>query len=117
VGLLILAFKLAKTVLQLRAGVKPQSLATIQGHPGCLQSVKRASSLLTVTGDVDEDVNVKKLVQETLSSEGANGLLMILDKANDHEVLLSKTNSGSKMTRLSDHLPRDTFHDSCHWKY
>jgi tetratricopeptide (TPR) repeat protein len=61
---------------------------------------------LRIPGIGDENADVKKLVQETLSSEGAAGWLMIVDNADDHEVLLSKMNSGSKPIRLSDHLPR-----------
>ncbi|KAF2621980.1 kinesin light chain 1 [Macroventuria anomochaeta] len=61
---------------------------------------------LRIPGIADDNADVKKLVQETLSSEGADDWLMIVDNVDDHEVLLSKTNSGSKPTRLSDYLPR-----------
>ena len=61
---------------------------------------------LRIPGIVDDNADVKKLVQQALSSEGANDWLMIVDNADDHKVLLSKINSGSKPTRLSDYLPR-----------
>ncbi|KAF1929490.1 HET-domain-containing protein, partial [Didymella exigua CBS 183.55] len=61
---------------------------------------------LRIPGIVDKNADVKKLVQETLSSAGADDWLMIVDNADDREVLLSKTNSDSKPTRLSDYLPR-----------
>ncbi|KAJ4403177.1 hypothetical protein N0V91_006754 [Didymella pomorum] len=61
---------------------------------------------LRIPGIADDNADVKKLVQKTLSSEGADNWLMIVDNADDHEVLLSKTNSGSEPTRLSDYLPR-----------
>ncbi|KAJ4331909.1 hypothetical protein N0V87_008802 [Didymella glomerata] len=61
---------------------------------------------LRIPGIADDNADVKKLVQQTLSSEGADDWLMIIDNADDPEVLLSETDSGSEPTRLSDHLPR-----------
>ncbi|KAF2626414.1 kinesin light chain 1 [Macroventuria anomochaeta] len=61
---------------------------------------------LRIPGITDDNADVKKLVQETLSSEGVDDWLMIVDNADNHEVLLGDTNSNSKSTRLSDYLPR-----------
>ncbi|KAK7177910.1 hypothetical protein PSPO01_16043 [Paraphaeosphaeria sporulosa] len=61
---------------------------------------------LRIPGIADDNADVKKLVQQALSSEGVSQWLMVVDNADDNEVLLSKTNSGSKWTRLSDYLPR-----------
>lgn len=52
---------------------------------------------LRIPGIVDDNADVKKLVQQTLSSEGADGWPMIVDNADDHETLLSTMNSGSKV--------------------
>jgi tetratricopeptide (TPR) repeat protein len=62
---------------------------------------------LRIPGIADDNADVKKLVQETLSSESVDDWLMIVDNADDREVLLSTTNSGSKPTRISDYLPRN----------
>lgn len=61
---------------------------------------------LHIPGIADKNADVKKLVRETLSSECADDWLMVVDNADDYEVLLSKTNSDSKPTQLSDYLPR-----------
>ena len=61
---------------------------------------------LGVPGIGDDNADVKRLVQETLDSDRGNHWLMIVDNADDHEVLLSTTNSDSKPVRLSDYLPR-----------
>jgi hypothetical protein len=61
---------------------------------------------LRISGIADDNADVKKLVQQALSSEGADDWLMIIDNADDYEVLLSKTNSASGLSRLIDYLPR-----------
>ncbi|KAF2627622.1 kinesin light chain 1 [Macroventuria anomochaeta] len=61
---------------------------------------------LRIPGINDDNADVKKLVRETLSSESVENWLMIVDNADDHEVLLGNTNSNSKPARLRDYLPR-----------
>ncbi|KAJ4376901.1 hypothetical protein N0V86_006338 [Didymella sp. IMI 355093] len=61
---------------------------------------------LRIPGIADDNANVKKLVQQALSLEDADDWLMIVDNADDHEVLLNNTDSGSERTPLSDYLPR-----------
>jgi hypothetical protein len=61
---------------------------------------------LRIPGIAADNADVKRLVQQALSSKGADDWLMIVDNADDYEVLLSKADSGSKPTRLSDYLPR-----------
>ena len=61
---------------------------------------------LGIPGIADDNADVKTLVQQALSSKDADNWLIIVDNADDYEILLSKTNSGSKPTRLSDYLPR-----------
>lgn len=61
---------------------------------------------LHVLGINDDNVDVKKLVLEALDSERSDHWLMIVDNADDGEVLLGNANGNSKTTRLSDYLPR-----------
>ncbi|KAF2630919.1 kinesin light chain 1 [Macroventuria anomochaeta] len=61
---------------------------------------------LRVPGITDDNADVRKLVRETLSSKIMDNWLMIVDNADDHEVLLATADSDSKPARLSDHLPR-----------
>ena len=61
---------------------------------------------LRIPGIADDNADVKKLVQTTLSSESVDDWLMIVDNADDHEVLLGVTNSDLKPVRLRDYLPR-----------
>ena len=61
---------------------------------------------LRIPGINDDNTDVKRLVLETLDSERVDQWLMIVDNADDHEVLLGGTNSSSKTARLYDYLPR-----------
>jgi tetratricopeptide (TPR) repeat protein len=61
---------------------------------------------LHIPGINDGNVDVKKLVRETLSSESSDNWLMIVDNADDHEVLLGNMDDNSKPARLHDFLPR-----------
>ncbi|KAJ4330285.1 hypothetical protein N0V87_010130 [Didymella glomerata] len=70
------------------------------------QEGRSIGSLRNLSGIADDNADVKKLVQQALSSEDAGDWLMIVDNADDHEILLSKANSGSEPMRLSDYLPR-----------
>ena len=61
---------------------------------------------LRIPGITDDNLDVKKLVQEFLSSEHVDSWLMIVDNADDYEVLQGNANSNSKPARLSNYLPR-----------
>ena len=63
---------------------------------------------LRIPGIADDSADVKKLVQTTLDSENMADWLMIVDNADDHDVLLGVTDSGSKLVRLRDYLPRSS---------
>jgi tetratricopeptide (TPR) repeat protein len=63
---------------------------------------------LRIPGIADENADVKKLVQTTLSSKSMADWLMIVDNADDHDVLLGEMDSNSKPARLRDYLPRSS---------
>lgn len=60
---------------------------------------------LRIPGITDDNADIKNLVKETLSSDGLNDWLMIVDNADDPGVLLGATDTDLKSTRLSDYLP------------
>ena len=60
---------------------------------------------LRIPGIADDKTGVKKLVQTTLDSENMADWLMIVDNADDHDVLLGPVDSTSKLVRLRDYLP------------
>lgn len=61
---------------------------------------------LRIPGITDENADVKKLVQATLSSDSVGDWLMVIDNADDHDVLLGAADGDSKSARLRDYLPR-----------
>lgn len=61
---------------------------------------------LRMPGIADGNADVKKLVQSQLNSENMEEWLMIVDNADDHDVLLGVTDSNPKPVRLRDYLPR-----------
>ncbi|KAF2628861.1 kinesin light chain 1 [Macroventuria anomochaeta] len=62
---------------------------------------------LRIPGITDDNADIKKLVQKMLSSKSVDDWLMIVDNADDYEVLLGTTDSHSKPARLHDYLPRN----------
>jgi tetratricopeptide (TPR) repeat protein len=67
---------------------------------------RRIAERLCLPGISDDNVNFKRLVQETLNSERVGKWLMIVDNADDHGVLFGTTNSNLEPDRLSNYLPR-----------
>ena len=63
---------------------------------------------LRIPGIADDNADVKKLVQTTLGSDDMPDWLMIVDNADDHDVLLGATDNTLKPVRLRDHLPRSS---------
>jgi tetratricopeptide (TPR) repeat protein len=63
---------------------------------------------LRIPGIADDNSDVKKLVQTTLGSDDMADWLMIVDNADDHDVLLGVMDSTSKPVRLRDYLPRSS---------
>jgi tetratricopeptide (TPR) repeat protein len=63
---------------------------------------------LRILGIADDNADVKKLVQTTLGSDDMADWLMIVDNADDHDVLLGATDNTSKPVRLRDYLPRSS---------
>lgn len=63
---------------------------------------------LCMPGITNDNANIKKLVKETLSSESVGEWLMIIDNADDHEVLSSTTADNSRPARLYDYLPHSS---------
>lgn len=74
------------------------------------QSFERAyldiGTRLRIPGIDDENADVKKLVQDALSSDDSGQWLMIVDNADDYEVLFGNTGISTTSSRLSDYLPR-----------
>ena len=62
---------------------------------------------LRIPGVHDDNADVKRLVQETLSSENVDRWLMIVDNADDHEVLFGATTDDPKSSPLIDFLPHN----------
>lgn len=63
---------------------------------------------LRIPGVADGNADVKKLVQTTLDSENMADWLMIVDNADDRDVLLGALDSNSKPARLRDYLPHSS---------
>ena len=61
---------------------------------------------LRIPGITDENADIKMIVQTALSSETVYNWLMVVDNADDHDVLLGATDGDSKPARLCDYLPR-----------
>ncbi|KAH7378665.1 kinesin light chain 1 [Pyrenochaeta sp. MPI-SDFR-AT-0127] len=61
---------------------------------------------LRIPGISDDNADIKRLVQETLDSERVDNWLMIVDNADDREVLLGTTDSNLRPARLRDYLPK-----------
>jgi tetratricopeptide (TPR) repeat protein len=61
---------------------------------------------LNIPGIDNNNADIKKLVQDYLTSDQAGRWLMIVDNADDQDVLLGVANSSSKSVRLIDYLPR-----------
>ncbi len=63
---------------------------------------------LCIPGVTDDNADVKILVKEALSSAKLGEWLMIVDNADNTEVLLRTTTINSTLARLSDYLPYST---------
>lgn len=63
---------------------------------------------LQVPGLEEDKADVKKLVQDRLSQEGAGQWLLILDNADDVDMWFEKTDGSSESHRLVDYLPRSS---------
>ena len=63
---------------------------------------------LQVPGLEEDKADVKKLVQDRLSQEGAGQWLLILDNADDVDMWFEKTDGSSDSHRLVDYLPRSS---------
>ena len=61
---------------------------------------------LRVPGITEDNADIKQLVKDALDSTITFEWLMIVDNADDSQVLMSSTNADAKMTRLVDYLPR-----------
>jgi hypothetical protein len=60
---------------------------------------------LRVPGITDDNANVNELVKYALSSGSLNDWLIIVDNADDPDVLLGATSSAPRSVRLCDYLP------------
>ncbi|KAF2786639.1 hypothetical protein K505DRAFT_398427, partial [Melanomma pulvis-pyrius CBS 109.77] len=63
---------------------------------------------LRIPGITDDNVDIKKLLKDKLSSDSLGNWLMIVDNADDPGVLLDTSNNNPMLARLSDCLPRST---------
>lgn len=61
---------------------------------------------LNIPGIHDDGADVKKLVQDYLTAGQVGRWLMVIDNADDQDILLGATNSSSKSFRLIDYVPR-----------
>ena len=62
--------------------------------------------LLHLQGITDDNADVMQLVKNKLDSGSSGDWLIIVDNADNASVLLSESDGGSKLCRLSDYLPR-----------
>ncbi|KAK5674032.1 hypothetical protein LTS10_013212 [Elasticomyces elasticus] len=60
---------------------------------------------LRVPGITDDNADIKQLVKDALNSGIAYEWLMIVDNADDPQILVSSSNAGTKVARLADYLP------------
>ncbi|KAF1935704.1 HET-domain-containing protein [Clathrospora elynae] len=60
---------------------------------------------LRIPGIGDDNADVKRLVKETLSLGNLGDWLMIVDNADDSEILLGVDNNSNKAARLIDYIP------------
>jgi hypothetical protein len=90
----------------------------IEGSPECSvfwvpaiskESVELAyreiGNLLCIPGIAEENVDARSLVNTTLNAATRGNWLMIVDNADDPDVLLRSTKAESRPTRWADHLP------------
>ena len=61
---------------------------------------------LRVPGITDDNANMKQLVKDALDSNVTYEWLMIVDSADDPQVLMSSANAGARVARLIDYLPK-----------
>ncbi|KAH8733178.1 kinesin light chain 1 [Phaeosphaeriaceae sp. PMI808] len=66
---------------------------------------REIATRLRIPGITDDNIDINKLVKETLSAESFGNWLMIVDNADDPAVLLGPANSDPKSARLGDYLP------------
>ncbi|KAF1940357.1 kinesin light chain [Clathrospora elynae] len=69
------------------------------------QAYREIGQLLRIPGIADAKTDVKQLVKAKLSDEGFGRWLMVVDNADDVDVLFSALNKGSSVDRLIDYLP------------
>lgn len=67
---------------------------------------REVGTRLGIPGIADDNADVRKLVKNALNSESYGEWLMIVDNADDHEVMLGATASNLLSARLIDYLPR-----------
>jgi tetratricopeptide (TPR) repeat protein len=92
---------------------------TIEKHPGCLifwvPAINRESFelayrelgiLLQIPGITDDNADVKQLVYKEISKGSLGEWLMIVDNADDPQVLMGHLDGLSRPRRLIDYLPR-----------
>ncbi|KAF2834342.1 kinesin light chain 1 [Patellaria atrata CBS 101060] len=60
---------------------------------------------LCIPGITEDNADIKQLVKNTLSSDSVGPWLMIIDNANDPEVLIDSIDGDPRSARLSDYLP------------
>ena len=66
---------------------------------------REIATRLCIPGITDDNMDINKLVKETLSAESFGNWLMIVDNADDPAVLSGPANSDPKSVRLGDYLP------------
>jgi KaiC/GvpD/RAD55 family RecA-like ATPase len=65
---------------------------------------REAGILLRIPGVMDENANIKQLVKDKLSKSSVANWLMIVDNADDSQVLTSQLDGDTGSSRLSDYL-------------
>ena len=67
---------------------------------------REIGTLLGISGITDDNADIKQLVRNSLNSGGCSHWLMVVDNADDPNVLLEDISDGLQSGRLYDYLPR-----------
>ena len=67
---------------------------------------REIGTLLGIPGITDDIADIKHLVRNSLNSGGSSDWLMVVDNADDPNILLEDMSDGLQSGRLYDYLPR-----------
>ena len=67
---------------------------------------REIGTLLRIPGITDDNADIKHIVRDSLNSDSSSDWLMVVDNADDPNVLLDVVSDGPQSGRLYDYLPR-----------